>query len=386
MKNIIEIRDLKKSYGDVKAVDGISFDVRKGSLFAFLGVNGAGKSTTINIICSILKKDSGKILVDGLDLDEKKEEIKSRIGVVFQNSTLDATLSVKDNLTIRAGFYGLKGQAWKKRLGELSNLLDLNSILSKPIKNLSGGQKRRVDIARGLINYPKILILDEPTTGLDPQTRLKIWELIDNLRVSQKMTVFLTTHYMEEANKADMVVMIDKGHVVASDTPHNLKNQFSSDYIKVYMKQNDAFEKAFQKFERNEKAAKKAEFLQKNSSSNSNAKGEDVKFAKTENENDVEFLENENDVEVAETENETKKEIDSQTENATKSNFEYDLQYCGEFYRINVRNSVHALEIINKFSNYIIDFEVLKGDMDDVFLNITGKNFVEHGTEHGANA
>ena len=153
MKNIVEIKDLKKSYGDVTAVDGISFDVEEGSLFAFLGVNGAGKSTTINILCSILKKDGGKIYVNGLDLDEKPNEIKSLIGVVFQNSALDEILSVKDNLSIRAGFYGLKGKEWKKRLGELSDLLDLASILDKPIKNLSGGQKRRVDIARGLINH-----------------------------------------------------------------------------------------------------------------------------------------------------------------------------------------------------------------------------------------
>lgn len=314
MKYIIEINNLKKSYGNVKAVDGISFKVEKGSLFAFLGVNGAGKSTTINILCSILKKDAGEIFVDGLNLDEKKDEIKAMIGVVFQNSALDGTLSVKDNLSIRAGFYGLKGQAWKKRLQELSSLLDLDGILDKPIKNLSGGQRRRVDIARGLINYPKILILDEPTTGLDPQTRLKIWELIENLRISQKMTVFLTTHYMEEANKADMVVMIDKGHVVAKDTPHNLKTKFSSDYIKVYMERNEKFEEDFAQFKKSEK----------------------------------------------------------------EDDFECEMNYFGDFYRINVKNSKQALEIINKFSNYITDFEVLKGDMDDVFLNITGKRLAEH--------
>ena len=245
MKNIIEIRNLKKNYGDLKAVDDISFDVEKGSLFAFLGLNGAGKSTTINMICQILKKDGGKIIVDGLDMDEKSNDVKSRIGVVFQNSTLDAVLSVKENLTVRAGFYGLKGKEWKARLEELTKLLDLKEILNKQVGRLSGGQRRRVDIARGLIHLPKILILDEPTTGLDPQTRKKIWGLIDELRIERKMTVFLTTHYMEEADKADRVVVIDHGKIVANDTPHNLKSKYTSDYIKIYMPQNEEFEKIF---------------------------------------------------------------------------------------------------------------------------------------------
>lgn len=306
MKNIIEIRGLKKTYGDVKAVDDISFDVKEGSLFAFLGLNGAGKSTTINIICSILKKDSGQILIDGLDLDKQRDQIKPLIGVVFQNSALDNILTVKDNLTIRAGFYGLKGKEWKKRLEELTELLDLPSILKRPIKNLSGGQKRRVDIARGLINYPKILILDEPTTGLDPQTRKKIWTIIESLQKKRKMTVFLTTHYMEEANKADRVVMLDKGHIVANDTPHNLKNKYAGDYIKAFMPKNEEFEQIF--------------------------------------------------------------EADTGT----------SLEYNGEFYRIKIKDSIEAKEIISKYDKYLTDFEVLKGDMDDVFLNITGKNF-EHG-------
>ncbi len=296
-EKIIEVKDLKKNYGNVKAVDGISFDVQRGSLFAFLGVNGAGKSTTINILCSILKKDSGKIFVNGLDLDENPEKIKGLIGVVFQNSTLDKILTVKDNLNIRAGFYGLKGDVWKKRLKFLCDLLDLNSLLKKPVKTLSGGQKRRVDIARGLINMPKILILDEPTTGLDPQTRVKIWNLIEKLRVSQKMTVFLTTHYMEEASKADKVVMIDAGKIVATDTPHNLKVAYSSDYIKAYMPRNKEFESACDR----------------------------------------------------------------------------EIRYEGDCYSIKVTDSIDAREFINKYSKYITDFEVLKGDMDDVFLNITGK-------------
>lgn len=220
MADIIEIKNLKKTYGDIKAVDDISFSVKEGSLFAFLGVNGAGKSTTIKILCSILKKDGGQVLIGGMDLDKDADKIKSLLGVVFQDSVLDSFLSVKENLAIRAGFYGLSKEEWKDKLAELTELLDLKKILNRPIKNLSGGQRRRVDIARSLINSPKILILDEPTTGLDPQTRVKIWDIIEKLRKKNKMTVFLTTHYMEEANRANMVVMIDKGQIVAYDTPH----------------------------------------------------------------------------------------------------------------------------------------------------------------------
>ena len=184
MENIIEIRDLKKYYGEVKAVDGISFDVKEGSLFAFLGLNGAGKSTTINILCSILKKDSGKIFVDGKDLDEAADEIKHLIGVVFQNTALDGLLTVKENLTIRAGFYGLKGKVWKQRLEEIAELLDLTPILNRPFKNLSGGQKRRVAIAGVIAMEPKVLILDEPTAGLDPKGRDDILEQI-NIEINE---------------------------------------------------------------------------------------------------------------------------------------------------------------------------------------------------------
>lgn len=201
MDNIIKITDLEKSYGDIKAVDKISFDVERGSLFAFLGINGAGKSTTINVLCTLLEKDKGKVVIDGYDLDGSEDEIKKIIGIVFQGSVLDDKLSVKENLTIRASYYGLRGEQWEMRLQELTRMFELQELLKRPFGKLSGGQRRRVDMARGLINYPKILFLDEPTTGLDPKTRVHIWDIINEIREKSNMTVFLTTHYMEEAEK-----------------------------------------------------------------------------------------------------------------------------------------------------------------------------------------
>ena len=234
VKNIIEIKNLSKNYGEIKAVTDLSFCVKEGELFAFLGVNGAGKSTVINIMCSQLTKDKGEILIDGLSLDENVDEIKTKLGVVFQNSYLDNPLTVYDNLESRAALYGLVGEAFQKRLTELVELLDFKDLLNRKLKNLSGGQKRRIDIARSLLHKPKILILDEPTTGLDPQTRKKIWNVISTLRKNENMTVFLTTHYMEEASDADYVVIIDQGQVCAKGTPLELKNAYTGDFITLY--------------------------------------------------------------------------------------------------------------------------------------------------------
>lgn len=297
MQEVIDIRNLRKSFGDVKAVDDISFEVYEGSLFAFLGLNGAGKSTTINIISTLLKKDGGEVKIMGYDLDKDAEEIRKNIGIIFQGSILDATLSVKDNLSIRASFYGFYGDRWKTRLGELVNLLSLEDILSRPYGKLSGGQRRRVDIARGLINSPKILILDEPTTGLDPMTRKTVWEVIEKIRKEEKMTVFLTTHYMEEANNADDVIILDGGKIVARGTPLQLKNKYSRDYLIVYAPKSAEYDKAFDGLE-----------------------------------------------------------------------YEYDGAY-----RIVLSGSRQAKELLNKYNDIIEDFEVVKGDMDDVFLNVTGK-------------
>ena len=223
MKNIIEINNLNKSFKDVKAVQNLSFKVKEGELFAFLGLNGAGKSTTISIICGQLKKDSGEVIVDGHNVDKNVEGIKSELGVVFQNSVLDKPLTVKENLKNRAALYGIIGSDFKSRLDNLSKLLSLDEILNRPVGKLSGGQRRRADIARALIHNPKILILDEPTTGLDPQTRHTLWEVISGLRKQTGMTVFLTTHYMEEAYAlSDRIAIMKNGKLLICDTAEEI--------------------------------------------------------------------------------------------------------------------------------------------------------------------
>lgn len=234
MKKIIQIDHLNKSFGDVKAVQDLSFSAREGELFAFLGVNGAGKSTTINIMCGQLSKDSGDILIDDHNLDKDLDSIKRKLGVVFQNSVLDSALSVYDNLESRAALYGITGRAFEDRLSVLSKMLGFEDILKRPVGKLSGGQRRRIDIARALFHNPKILILDEPTTGLDPQTRKTLWSVISDLRKTENMTVFLTTHYMEEASEADYVVILDDGKISAEGTPLELKNAYTGDYITIY--------------------------------------------------------------------------------------------------------------------------------------------------------
>lgn len=234
MNNIIEISNLNKAFGEVKAVQDLSFRVKEGELFAFLGVNGAGKSTTINILCGQLAKDSGSVHIGGTDLDADADTVKRSLGVVFQNSVLDKDLSVKDNLESRAALYGIRGKEFQKRLGELSRHLDFEDLLKRTVGKLSGGQRRRIDIARALVHKPKILILDEPTTGLDPQTRSLLWNVIDDLRRSKGMTVFLTTHYMEEAADSDYVVILEQGKIAAEGTPLTLKNTYTGDFITIY--------------------------------------------------------------------------------------------------------------------------------------------------------
>lgn len=234
MNKIIEIRNLNKSFGNIKAVNDLSFDVAEGELFAFLGVNGAGKSTTINIICGQLSYDSGSVIIDADNLNSNSQSIKNALGIVFQNSVLDKALTVYDNLESRAALYGIYGNKFKARLNELSELLDFKDLLKRTVGKLSGGQLRRIDIARALLHNPKILILDEPTTGLDPQTRKTLWNVISILRKEKNMTVFLTTHYMEEAAEADYVVIIDSGKITAKGTPLELKNTYTGDFITLY--------------------------------------------------------------------------------------------------------------------------------------------------------
>lgn len=234
MQNIIEINNLDKSFQDVHAVNDLSLRIKEGELFAFLGVNGAGKSTTISIMCGMLAKDGGKVFIDGKDVDKDMREITKELGVVFQNTVLDAKLSVKDNLTSRAALYGITGKEAKQRIAHLAELLEFKDILNRTFGKLSGGQKRRVDVARALLNNPKILILDEPTTGLDPEARKALWSVVTTLRKNQNMTVFLTTHYMEEAADADYVVILDSGKISAEGTPLELKNNYTGDFVTIY--------------------------------------------------------------------------------------------------------------------------------------------------------
>ena len=234
MEHIIEIERLNKNFGEVHAVQDLSFHVRPGELFAFLGVNGAGKSTTISILCGQLAKDSGSVRVCGESVDGRMEHIARRLGVVFQNSVLDGALSVRDNLRSRAALYGITGRDFKARLAELARLLDFEELLDRTLGKLSGGQRRRIDIARALLHRPEILILDEPTTGLDPQTRRLLWDVVQRLRREENMTVFLTTHYMEEAADADYVVILDSGRIAAEGTPLALKNTYTGDFITLY--------------------------------------------------------------------------------------------------------------------------------------------------------
>ena len=234
MEEVIKIENLYKSFGNVKAVNNLSLKVKRGELFAFLGINGAGKSTTISMICGNLKMDSGKIYVCGKDVEKDSYFIKEQIGVVFQDSVLDKSLSVYDNLKYRAGLYGIVGEDFNKKYSELEELFELKELKNKMLSKLSGGQRRRVDIARSIIHSPQILILDEPTTGLDPGTRKKIWNIIKKLRNDYKMTVFLTTHYMEEAVDADYITILDKGSIIAEGTSLELKNKYASDTIIIY--------------------------------------------------------------------------------------------------------------------------------------------------------
>lgn len=249
MKNIIEINHLNKSFKEVHAVNDLSFCVKKGELFAFLGVNGAGKSTTISIICGMLEKDTGEVLINGKNIETDMKEISNKIGVVFQNSVLDNVLSVKDNLISRASLYGLYGKEANNKIFELSKLLNFEDLLNRTVGKLSGGQRRRIDVARALLHDPEILILDEPTTGLDPQTRKTLWNVIQTYRKEKKMTVFLTTHYMEETVDADYVIILDSGKIAAEGTPLELKNKYTGDFITIYNKSINQIDKLNLKYE-----------------------------------------------------------------------------------------------------------------------------------------
>lgn len=294
--NAITVNNLIKDYKEHRAVKGISFEVKEGELFAFLGENGAGKSTTINILSTILQKTSGEVKVFDNKLGDDDDRIRSLIGIVFQNSVLDDKLTVKENLYTRGSYYGLSKKQTDERLAEFREGFELDEIWNRRYDKLSGGQRRRVDIARALIHDPRILFLDEPTTGLDPKSRKIVWDHIDYLRREKKMTIFLTTHYMEETKDADNVVILDKGEIIARGTPAELKTGYASSRLVWYTNECE--------------------------------------------ENSV-ILQG------------------------------MDYTYDSDHYNVKFKNSI--TDLLYQYKNKITDFEIIKGSMDDVFLNLTGR-------------
>ena len=232
--NSIELKSITKRYGSFRAVDDLSFEIKQGDFVGFLGVNGAGKSTTVNMMSTILTPDEGEAYLCGYRLGKDDMEIRKNIGVVYQSNVLDDLFTVKENIVIRSKMLGLDDRTIKSRLAELSDILKLSDIMNKRYRVLSGGQKRRCEIAFALMHSPKILFLDEPTTGLDPATRVDVWEAVEQLRRNTDMTVFLTTHYMEEAQSADKIIIINQGKKLAEGTPFELKERFAKDSLRLY--------------------------------------------------------------------------------------------------------------------------------------------------------
>ena len=296
MTKAITVNNLTKKYDDFTAVDNISFDVEEGELFAFLGENGAGKSTTINILCTILGKSAGDVRVFGRVLSKEDDEIRKLIGIVFQNSVLDKKLTVGENLMTRGAYYGLSRAKIKARLEPYMEDFEIGEIWNRKYEKLSGGQRRRVDIVRALINDPKILFLDEPTTGLDPKSRKIVWDHIKKLKKEKQLTIFLTTHYMEETADADEVKILEHGRIIASGTPAELKSRYASSRLVWY--------------------------------TDKSRSSEDIISG-------------------------------------------YDYSYDADHYNIKFKGSV--TDLLYKNSRLITDYEVIKGSMDDVFLNLTGR-------------
>ena len=229
----IELVDVTKQYSDVLAADSVSFKVRDGEFFGLLGPNGAGKTTTINMMTSILKPSKGKIRILGLDVKKRAVEVRKNVGLVFQDSALDRQLTVRENLIFAGMLHGLKKNLIEKRLTELLTLFGLEDKKDKPVGSLSGGQRRGVDIARGVVHKPRVLFLDEPTIGLDVSARVRIWRFIHKLRKSDGITIVLTTHYLEEAESCDNVCFIDKGKIVLAGKPEALIKQFDSEILEI---------------------------------------------------------------------------------------------------------------------------------------------------------
>ena len=230
---IIEVDDLRRSFGQLEAVRGVSFDVTPGEVFGFLGPNGAGKTTTINMLCTLLRPTAGRAAVNGFDVVSQRSDVRRSIGLVFQQPTLDETLTAEQNLRFHAYAYGVPADVRERRLRELLTLVELWDRRRNQVRSFSGGMKRRLEIARGLLHHPHVLFLDEPTLGLDPQTRRRIWEYLTELRGRDGLTIFLTTHYMDEAEHCDRIAVIDHGRIVAVDSPANLKSAVGGDLITI---------------------------------------------------------------------------------------------------------------------------------------------------------
>lgn len=308
MKPIIEVKNYTKKYGDFTAVDDVSFEVKEGSIFAFLGPNGAGKSTTINTLCTMMEKTAGTLLIDGKDVSTEKDAVREAIGVVFQSQTLDEKMTVNENLKMHCVFYGVPKQEVKDRINFVLTLVDLLDWQNKSVSSLSGGMKRRVEIARALLHYPKVLFLDEPTSGLDPQTRNRMWEYITRLQKEKNITIFLTTHYMDEAEICDHVAIMDNGKIMVNDTPENLKRLYTKDKAIVKVSNPDVFEAALKR--------------------------------------------------------------DDHTYKKEKETFYIDIDAVQDF-----------LQFVEPFKNELKDLEIKKGTLNDVFLEITGKEIREEATE-----
>ena len=303
MKNVIEVQNLHKRYGDVRAVNGISFYVEAGKLFSFLGPNGAGKSTTIDILCTLLSRDRGDVAVNGYNLGSDDEAIRQSIGVVFQDSCLDTLLTVRENMTTRAGFYYRDRGEIGKAVRNAAVAADVMAFIDRPYGKLSGGQRRRADIARALVHTPRILFLDEPTTGLDPQTRKNVWDTIRRLQQDTGMTIFLTTHYMEEAADSDYVVIIDNGEIAAKGTPAELKSTYADDVLRLFSTDDEAIARI----------------------------------------------------------------LDG----------EHEYKQVADQVILRLPNTLSALPIVERCREYIQGFEVMRGTMDDAFIQITGKEIRE---------
>ena len=233
MNKSIEVKDLGRKFGDFEAVKKVTFDVQEGELFGFLGPNGAGKTTTINMLCTLLKVTSGSAQVNGFDVAKYPDEVRQSIGLIFQDQSLDEQLTAWENLTFHAMMYNMPKEQFGQRAEELLGMVDLLDRKKDIVKTFSGGMKRRLEIARGLLHHPKVLFLDEPTIGLDPQTRRYIWDYLTKLRLQEGLTMFLTTHYMDEAENCDRIAIIDHGEIVALDTPKALKSRVGGDIVSL---------------------------------------------------------------------------------------------------------------------------------------------------------